>query len=138
MKRTELLLVSLLLAGSAVSQSNQTPPGQSHPLNTAAGPMSLPLDQKAKIEQLAKLQKDLGKMSSPGVELFLKETGRSRAEDRTLVTYSLYAAGLPPKGTYTLFQVQLDGSIIKALDGVPLDAAGQAICAGRDGTGKGE
>jgi hypothetical protein len=95
-------------------------------------------DQKAKLEQLAKLQKNFGKgMNSPGVDLTLKETGRSRTADRTLVEYGLYASGLPKNTTYTLFQVQLDGTIIKNLDGVTLDDNGRAICAGRPDTCQG-
>jgi len=76
-------------------------------------------------------------MNSPGVELSLKEISRSQTPDRTLVKYGLYATGLPKSSTYTLFQVQIDGSIIKNLEGVTLDANGRAICAGRVDTCQG-
>ncbi len=77
-------------------------------------------------------------MNSPGVELSLKEIGRSRATDRTLVKYGLYATGFPKNLTYTLLQVQLDGSVIKNLEGVTLNSDGLAICAGREGTCQGD
>src|SRR6267154_1664361 len=87
-------------------------------------------EQKARIEQLAKLQKHFGKdMNSPGVELSLKETSRSRSGDRTLVTYSLYGMGLGSSATYTLIQVQLDGTMAKIMEGVTLNVKGEAICA---------
>ncbi len=40
--------------------------------------------------------------------------------------------------TYTLLQVQLDGSVIKNLEGVTLNSDGVAICAGREGTCQGD
>jgi hypothetical protein len=96
---------------------------------------AFPPELKDKIEKLASLQKDFGrKMNSPGVELSLKEISRSRVQDRTLVTYGLYATGFPPNATLTLFQVQINGAIIKNMEGVTLNAAGRAICAGREGT----
>ncbi len=92
-------------------------------------------EQKAMIVKLANLQKNFGKkMNSPGVDLSLKEVSRSRASDRTLVKYELYATGLPKNTTYTLLQVQINGSVLKMLEGVTLDSDGRAICAGRKDT----
>jgi hypothetical protein len=127
----------LLLATIAVAQPDHAAEPQSPSARNTA--QDLTPEQKAKIELLSKLQKHFGKdMSSPGVELSLKETNRSRSADRTLVTYSLYAPGLPSDTTYTLSQVQLDGSMATVMEGVTLNAKGEAICAGREGTCRGD
>jgi hypothetical protein len=126
-----LLLVTIVVAQSdAVAQTSQSA------RNTA---QDLTAEQKAKVEQLAKLQRNFGKkMNSPGVELSLKETNRSRAADRTLVRFRLNGTGLPSNTTFSLFQVQIDGTIIKIMEGVTFDAKGEAICAGRQGTCQGD
>jgi hypothetical protein len=120
----------LLLVAIAVAQSDQAAgPPSSSARNTA---QDLTADQKSKVELLAKLQKHFGKdMNSPGVELSLKETDRSRSGDRTLVTYNLYGTGLSLDTTFTLIQVQLDGTMAKVMEGVTLNGKGEAICAGR-------
>jgi hypothetical protein len=135
--RTSYVFPVLLLVAVAVAQSEQATEAQSPSARNTA--QDLTADQKSKIELLAKLQKHFGKdMNSPGVELSLKETNRSRSGDRTLVTYSLYGTGLPSNATYTLIQVQLDGTMAKIMEGVTLNAKGEAICAGREGTCKGD
>ena len=73
-------------------------------------------------------------MNSPGVELLLKEISRSRAADRTLVKYELYAPGFPKNPTYNLVQVQVNGKVLNFLNGVTLDSNGRAICAGQKDT----
>jgi len=90
--RTSYLFPVLLLVAIVVAQSDQAAgPPPSSARNTA---QDLTPDVKSKVELLAKLQKHFGKdMNSPGVELSLKETNRSRSGDRTLVTYSLYGVG---------------------------------------------
>jgi hypothetical protein len=135
--RTSYVLPGVLLAMMAVAQSDHaTEPPFPSSRNTA---QDLTPEQKAKVEQLAKLQKHFGKdISSPGVELSLKETSRSQSGDRTLVTYSLFGTGLPSGATYTLIQVQLDGTMSKIMEGVTLNAKGEAICAGREGTCQGD
>ncbi len=77
-------------------------------------------------------------MNGPGVQLSLKEVERSKATDRTLIKYRLYAEGLPKDQIYTLFVIQIDGSVVKNLEGITLDSAGQAVCAGREGTCEGD
>ena len=133
--RTSSLFPVLLLVAVAVAQeANEVPSLPSR--NTA---QDLTGDQKSKVELLSKLQKHFGKdMNSPGVELSLKETNRSRSGDRTLVTYSLFSVGLSSDTTYTLIQVQLDGTMAKVMEGVTLNSKGEAICAGREGTCRGE
>ena len=117
-----LLLASVFSAAQDVHKS-------------APGNQDLTPEQTQAIVKLANLQKNFGKsMNSPGVDLTLKEISRSRSSDRTLVKYELYATGLATDVTYTLVQVQLNGSVLKLLDGVTLDAQGRAICAGRKGT----
>jgi hypothetical protein len=129
-----LLTLLVLVAAAVAQQVNQVTPPSAH--NTA---QDLTTDQRSKVELLAKLQKHFGKeMNSPGVELSLKETNRSRSGDRTLVTYSLYGVGLPADTTYTLIQVQLDSTVTKVMEGVTLNSKGEAICAGREGTCRGD
>ena len=124
------LFLALFLVTIAVGQADRAnePPPQSA-RNTA---QDLTPEQKAKIEQLAKLQKHFGKdLNSPGVQLSLKEISRSRT-DRTLIKYELYATGFPAESTYTLFQVPIDGSFVKTLEGVTLDKNGRALCGGNE------
>jgi hypothetical protein len=103
--------------------------------NTA---QDLTAEQKVKVDHLAKLQRDFGKkMNSPGVELSLKETTRSRESDRTLISFGLNATGLPSNTTFSLFQVQMDGTTRKLMEGVTFNAKGEAICAGRQDTCQG-
>jgi hypothetical protein len=126
----------LIFLAVAVAQSSHN--AQTSPASTRGASQDLTPEQKAKVEQLGKIQKNFGKkMNSPGVELSLKETTRSHAADRTLVRYRLYGTGLPSKTTFALVQVQIDGSVTQVMDGVSLDASGQAICAGREGTCQG-
>jgi len=133
---TSYAFAVLLLVSVGVAQSEQATEAPSPSARNTA--QDLTADQKSKVELLAKLQKYFGKdMNSPGVELSLKETNRSRSGDRTLVTYSLYGTGLPSDTTYTLIQVQLDGTMAKIMESVTLNSKGEAICAGREGTCKG-
>jgi hypothetical protein len=137
LRRRAAFPVSLLiLFSAAVAQSDRD--AQKSPASTRSASQDLTPEQKAKVEQLGKIQKNFGKkMNSPGVELSLKETNRSRTADRTLVSYRLYGTGLPSKTTYALMQVQIDGTVTQIMDGVTFDASGQAICAGREGTCQG-
>jgi hypothetical protein len=119
-------LFFLTLSTIAVSQTVQ---------KSAPTDQDLTAEQKAKVVRLANLERNFGKgMNTPGVVLFAKEVSRSRGADRTLVKYELRATGMPADKTYTLFQVQISGSLLKDLTGVTLDAEGRAICAGRQDT----
>jgi hypothetical protein len=119
----------LVLSAAALAQSVTVL--QSAPTNQKLTP-----EQQAKVVRLSNLQRNFGKssMNSPGVEVFLKEIGRRRVTDRTLVTYELYAIGLPKDHTFTIFEVKISGQFNKFLEGVTLDPDGRAICAGRKGT----
>ncbi|HKS75849.1 MAG TPA: hypothetical protein VJQ82_21735 [Terriglobales bacterium] len=117
--------------------AQQTPP-QDAPQSARNTAQDLTPEQRGRLEKLARLQKNFGKsMNSPGVDLALKEMSRSHGTDRTLVTYELHATGFPANSIFTLYQVQLDGSIIKNLEGVTIDSKGIAICAGKEGTCQG-
>jgi hypothetical protein len=129
MKRFFGNLGVLILSTAALTQSVTVQ--QSLPTNQNLTP-----DQQATVVRLSNLQKNFGKisMNSPGVTLSLKEINRTRAADRTLVTYELYSTGLPKDHTFTIFEVKISGQFHKILDGVTLDSDGRAICAGRKGT----
>jgi hypothetical protein len=126
-----LFLITIVVAqsdGRAIQTSQSA-------RNTA---QDLTAEQKAKVEQLAKLQRNFGKkMNSPGVELSLKERTRTRASDRTLVSFGLNGTGLPSSTTFSLVQVQIDGTVSKVMEGVTFNAKGEAICAGRQDTCQG-
>lgn len=131
-----LCIISIFLT-TAPNFAQQTPP-QDTPQPAQNTAQDLTPEQRGKLEKLARLQKNFGKsMNSPGVDLTLKEVSRSRSADRTLVTYELHATGVPTNSIFTLYQVQIDGSIIKNLEGVTIDSKGIAVCAGREGTCQG-
>jgi hypothetical protein len=114
-----LLLLSTFAAAQTVQKSSPTD-------------QDLTAEQKEMVVKLANLQKNFGKkMSSPGVDLALREIDRTPTTDRTLVKYELYAKGLPTELTYTLFKVQISGKLLKQLDGVTLDSNGRAIAASK-------
>jgi len=116
----------LLLSTISVPQTVQ---------KSAPTDQDLTAEQKSRVARLANLEKNFGKsMNSPGAELFAREVSRSRGTDRTLIKYELRATGMPTDKTYTLLQVQIDGSLVKNLTGVTLDTEGRAICAGRKDT----
>jgi hypothetical protein len=129
MKQLFGILAFLPLSMLALSQSVTV--RQSSPTNQNLTPQ-----QQAAVVRLSKLQKNFGKssMNSPGVTLSLKEINRRRTTDRTLVTYELYATGMPKDHIFTIFEVKISGQFNKLLEGVTLDSNGQAICAGRKGT----
>jgi len=120
-----------VLALSTVALAQSVTVQQSLPTNQNLTP-----EQQATVVRLSNLQRNFGKgtMNSPGVTLSLKEISRKRATDRTLVTYGLYATGLPKDRTFTIFEVKISGQFNKFLQGVTLDSDGRAICAGRKGT----
>ncbi|MFZ0822274.1 MAG: hypothetical protein WAM87_01330 [Terriglobales bacterium] len=124
------LVCLLLLSAHVVPQTVQ---------KSSPNDQDLTAEQKNAVVRLANLQKNFGRITnSPGVELSLREVKRSRTSDRTLVTYQLYTTGLPKDLTYNLLQVQINGKVLRFIDGVTLDSDGRAICAGRKGTCSGK
>lgn len=124
-----ILLLPAVFLGQSVTVQKSAPSNQ-----------DLTADAQATVVRLSNLEKGIwkGALNSPGVELSLKETSRSRAADRTLVNYELYASGLPKDASYTLVEIKISGKVVQSLDGVTLDANGMAICAGRPGTCSGK
>jgi hypothetical protein len=92
-----------------------------------------------KVARLAEVQKGWGpKMNSPGVAISLEETARGRTAQGTAVHYRLIGSGLQRDEIYTLFSVSLELSPSPVLPGVTFDRSGVAVCAGREGTCRGE
>lgn len=123
-----LRYLSLLFVIAAIAVAQSVTVHKSAPSNEDLTPTA-----QAVVVRLSKLEKAIwsGSMNSPGVHLSLKEVERSRTTDRTLVTYELYATGLPKNPTYTLFEIKISGKIDQMMNGVTLDSDGRAICAGR-------
>jgi hypothetical protein len=123
--------LSALFVAGVVAVAQSITVQKSAPSNEDLAP-----DVQAAVARLSKLEKAIwsGSMNSPGVGLSLKEVGRSRTTDRTLVTYELYATGLPKNPTYTLVEIKISGQIDQMMEGVTLDTDGKAICAGRPET----
>jgi hypothetical protein len=75
------------------------------------------------------------KMNTPGVNVWLDETGHGRVEGHSFVKYEIYASGLINGHVYTLLSWDIGEPQPKAvLEGVTLDNTGRAICAGRRDT----
>jgi hypothetical protein len=91
------------------------------------------------VERLAEVQKNWGsKMNSPGAAITLKEIGRERMQQGTVVHYHLSASGMAGDQVYTLFTTSLGLSSTPALEGITFDRSGVAVCAGTPGTCTGE
>src|SRR5258708_19586596 len=113
-RRTLNVFPLLLLVTIAVAQSDRTV--QRAPESARNTAQDLTAEQRAKIEQLARLQKHFGKdMSTPGVELSLKEVARPTAGDRTLAKYNLSAHSFPPNTPFTLYHIHLHRSVVHTL-----------------------
>lgn len=68
-------------------------------------------------------------ISSPGIVLNMKETGRTKTPAGTEITYQLAATGFTAGEKLTLTRWPLDGNIQTVLDGLTVGPSGQAICA---------
>jgi hypothetical protein len=83
------------------------------------------------LQKVSKMQMAWGAaMSTPGSTLELRETGRERVEDRTVVAYRIYGHGLPVDQTYSLVRWPLNGLPEAVLSGVTLTQDGMAVCSG--------
>lgn len=98
----------------------------------AGTPTAQPSAQQANyLQKASKMQMAWGApMSTPGSTLELRETGRKRTEDKTVVTYRIYGHGLPTNQTYTLVRWPLNGQPEVVLSGVTLGQDAMAICSG--------
>jgi hypothetical protein len=91
------------------------------------------------VENLAKVQKGWGpKMNSPGVAISLKEISRRKVGDHRAVIYRLVGSGFSKEKSYSITTTPLDLQPTTILEGVTLDGLGQAVCAGRPGTCRGD
>jgi len=65
--------------------------------------------------------------NSPGAKLTYKETGRTRIPDRTVITYNLFASGLPKDEHYVLWVLNV-GSDPHAMSDAYLNDQGKVVC----------
>src|SRR5262245_50368229 len=74
-------------------------------------------EEQAIVVRQSNLEKAIwnGTLNSPGVKLSLKEVSRSRAADRTLVKYQLYATGFPKHLRYALAEIKISGKFVPSL-----------------------
>ena len=129
MTRFFVCLYALSLSTLAMAQSVTVQ-------KSAPSDENLTPEAQAAVVRLSNLEKAIwnGTLNSPGVKLSLKEVSRSRATDRTLVKYELYATGFPKNLRYTIAEIKISGKVVQSLAGVTLDEGGRAICAGLTGT----
>jgi hypothetical protein len=66
------------------------------------------------------------KCNSPGAKLTYKEIGRTRIQDRTVITYKLLASGLPKDGHYVLCVLNV-GSDPRATTDAYLNEEGKVV-----------
>jgi hypothetical protein len=64
----------------------------------------------------ASLTKENWGKNSSGVKLEARELGRTQVSGRTIVTYNLYASGMPTAQQYTMWQWNIDGDPQPAAD----------------------
>lgn len=108
----------------------QNPPTPSAKSDEFPAP-PLPPEQASYLQKVSKMQMAWGApMSTPGSTLELREMGRERSGDRTVVTYRIYGHGLPTDQVYTLVRWPLNGQPEAVLSGVTLGQDAMAICSG--------
>ena len=66
------------------------------------------------------------KYNSPGAKLTYKEIGRTRIQDRTVITYNLFTSGLPKDGHYVLCVLNV-GSNPRATTDAYLNEEGKVV-----------
>jgi hypothetical protein len=88
---------------------------------------------RMQIQQIAAAQNNWGPASSaPGMSLTLKETGRTKTDAGTQITYQLTGAGFTPDTKLTLLRWPLNQNVAPVMDGIVIDSTGTAVCAGPD------
>jgi hypothetical protein len=93
-------------------------------------PLAQGADQTA-LEKLVAMQRAWGsRMNSAGAVLSLKEGSRSTGDGHAVVRYRMLASGLPTDKLYSLVMWQLGGQPQSVMEGVTIDEAGTAVCAG--------
>jgi hypothetical protein len=85
--------------------------------------------QRAQVQRVAMAMANWGpKMSSPGITLTMKETGREKAASGTIITYHLMATGFAPGTRLTLLRWPLNQNVNAVMNGIVIDASGTAVC----------
>jgi hypothetical protein len=147
------LFVSLLFAQS--TQQQQTPPAQppaseATPAQPQAGAPSLQLhdlpadphtptpeeqaQQKAaqmrmQLARIASAQANWGPaISTPGMSLTLKETGRTSTANGTAITWQLIGTGFTPQMQLALLRWPLNQAVTRVMSGIVVNAEGIAVC----------
>lgn len=147
--------VALLLAASiAFAQSTQQPPSTpaQQPAPAQSGTPQLQLrdlppephtptpeeqaQQKAEqmrmeLVRIASAQANWGPaISSPGLSLELKETGRASTPSGTQISYQFTGKGFTPDMQLTLVRWALNQPVTKIMSGITVNSAGTALCSG--------
>jgi hypothetical protein len=88
---------------------------------------------RMQIQQLAAAENNWGPAdSAPGMSLTLKETGRTKTADGTQITWQIAGAGFTPDLKLALLRWPLNQNVTSVMDGIVVDSAGTAVCAGPD------
>ena len=123
-------------AQTAPAAQTTVPPLQLHDLPPDAHtptPEEL-AEQKAaqmrmEMTNLARAQADWGPAgTSTGMSLQLKETGRTKTDAGTTITYQLTGKGFTPDMRLTLVRWPLNQRITLVMSGIAMDATGTAVC----------
>lgn len=69
-------------------------------------------------------------ISSPGMSLELKETGRTKTDAGTQITWQLIGKGFTPDMHLTLVRWPLNQGVTNVMSGIAVDASGTAVCSG--------
>jgi hypothetical protein len=86
---------------------------------------------RAQIVRLATSQANWGPPSStPGIVLTLKETGRTKTDAGTQITYRLVGTGFTPEMRLTLLRWPLNQRVTPVMNDIMMDESGTAVCAG--------
>ncbi|MBB6146201.1 hypothetical protein HNQ77_004173 [Silvibacterium bohemicum] len=88
--------------------------------------------ERFQIRQLAAAQNNWATSATAGVTLELKETGRSKAENGTQITYQLQGKGFTSEMKLSLLRWELNDKVAVVMDGITVNAAGIAVCGGAD------
>jgi hypothetical protein len=84
---------------------------------------------RMEIQRLAAAQNNWGPAeSAPGMSLAIKETGRTKTDAGTQITYQLTGTGFTPEMKLTLVRWALNQNATPVMDGITVDSTGAVIC----------
>jgi hypothetical protein len=85
---------------------------------------------RAQITRIASAQANWGPAASaPGMSLELKETGRTKTDAGTQITWQIVGKGFTPDLQLTLLRWSLNQDIARVMSGIVVNAQGTAVCA---------